>query len=43
MIKYTKKKFKSSILTEESIIEKTYSSKISPNPSFPKRGNSSLL
>jgi len=29
--------------TNQSIIEKTYSSKISPNPSFPKRGNSSLL
>jgi undecaprenyl-diphosphatase len=30
-------------ITKESIIEKTCSSKISPNPSFPKRGNSSLL
>jgi hypothetical protein len=31
------------ILTKESIIEKTCSSKISPNPSFPKSGNSSPL
>jgi hypothetical protein len=30
-------------VTKESIIDQTYSSKISPDPSFPKRGNSSLL
>jgi hypothetical protein len=30
-------------LTKESIIDQTYSFKISPDPSFPKRGNSSLL
>ena len=30
------------ILTKESIIEQTYCLKISPTPSFPKRGNSSL-
>jgi hypothetical protein len=30
-------------VTKWSIIDQTYSSKISPDPSFPKRGNSSLL
>jgi len=30
-------------VTKESIIEKTYLLKISPRPSLPKRGNSSLL
>jgi hypothetical protein len=30
-------------VTKESIIDQTYSSKISPDPSFSKRGNSSLL
>ena len=29
-------------ITKESIIEQTYCVKISPTPSFPKRGNSSL-
>jgi hypothetical protein len=29
--------------TKESIIDWTYSPKISPGPSFPKRGNTSLL
>jgi hypothetical protein len=31
-----------SAFTKESIIDQTYSFKISPNPSFLKRGNSSL-
>jgi hypothetical protein len=32
-----------SFITKESIIDWTYSPKISPGPSFPKRGNTSLL
>ena len=34
---------RTSEFTKESMIEKTYHRKISPNPSFPKRGNSFLL